>query len=813
MVVLSGALALLLYVFVVLRPPLFVLDQENTAAPEDILRVRPGQTLTQGFAVARPSVTHIALRLRGGERAAEARLVFSVVSDGNVVRTLAGTIADFASELPERPPGIAVTTPRWLVFPVNIRAPQLRGNLSFTLQYDRRNPLPLLLSYQHDGAKYRLGTLTVNAAARQGDVAFRTYADGSLSERVFERFAVQPRASFIAFGLLLTGALVLCVDLLQRWRGGRALLPTPPLLFFTVLALAYTFPLYTDMTHWGMWDWPETTSYYQAARHSLAALQFPLWNPYLGGGHPLWAAPQPYWPSLAFLLTLAFGDILGTKIAVTVYLLLGLWGMHFLSRAVGIRSTAATIPPVVFLFGGFLVSHLAPGQLLWLTVAYVPWVLAFFLESLRRPWFVVPSALTLLLIFLEGRLHLVVFTGIVLAVVSLGLAVRKGHATIVFRRDIMFALVFFLVGAVKIVPTLEFLGEIEGSLPQTNGTPWFYLGEVLLTRTADLEYTRPWTTLPWHEHAAYVGLGALLLAVIGGAATLAQRRGVGVTLLVLAGIFTIIATSSVEQGDLFTRLPFAAYLRKPGRAIVMVVMTIALLAGYGADTVVSRLRRGRVGEALALLAALLLFADDRAVASPVFAQLYTVPTLTFDVQGQPFFQSETNAGNAYHIVRAGYGAKAYFPPYLKLFHPTAEVFGIEEGAYRGEAYTAGGSDVTLETFSPNILRIRVRSMDSERDTLFINQKFSRGWQSKGRTVTSDAGRIAVPLTSSDAGTVIAVRYLPTSVILGGSVSGAAVAVLLFLWVSRRRRGNGNADVLQPAASRDTGTAGKPMSGR
>jgi len=231
-----------------------------------------------------------------------------------------------------------------------------------------------------------------------------------------------------------------------------------PLTLFALLAVIFTLPLYQNGLLWGVWDWTEVTAHYASARHSFAAGQWPLWNPYFCGGNPLWGSPQAYWPSLSFLLTVPFGDVIGTKMAITIYVWLGLWGAWLLARAFKIGQSGALFAAIIYIFSGYLSAKIAAGQMNMLTIVWTPWVLYFLMRSFTRPWLVVPAALFSLLIFFEGMMYMVVSTGIAVLVMTATYLIWGDNRRAVVRSLLLYVLITPLLGAVKLLPTLEFSG-------------------------------------------------------------------------------------------------------------------------------------------------------------------------------------------------------------------------------------------------------------------------------------------------------------------------------------------------------------------
>jgi hypothetical protein len=101
---------------------------------------------------------------------------------------------------------------------------------------------------------------------------------------------------------------------------------------FLTLSAAFSLPLLKDLYSSGSGDWDYFMFLYEGPSISLFEYkQFPLWNPYCGGGISMIGNPQAGYLSPIFLFTAIFGVAAGLKIAVLVHTFLGLWGMWLLS--------------------------------------------------------------------------------------------------------------------------------------------------------------------------------------------------------------------------------------------------------------------------------------------------------------------------------------------------------------------------------------------------------------------------------------------------------------------------------------------------
>lgn len=126
------------------------------------------------------------------------------------------------------------------------------------------------------------------------------------------------------------------------------------LIFFWVLAYFMT----GSKVEWG--DFGFFAQAYETMRVSILHYhQFPWFNPWMSGGVPLYANPQMGVFSLQMLLVLIFGAVVGLKLALAVYTVLGYASMYFfLTRYFKIECLVATLLSLLWIFCSFFVAHL-----------------------------------------------------------------------------------------------------------------------------------------------------------------------------------------------------------------------------------------------------------------------------------------------------------------------------------------------------------------------------------------------------------------------------------------------------------------------
>lgn len=131
----------------------------------------------------------------------------------------------------------------------------------------------------------------------------------------------------------------------------------------------------------GVGDADYLTQGFEAARVSLLKYhQFPWWNPWVSGGVPLFANPQYGLFSIVTPFTLIFGSVLGYKLALLVYMLIGFWGLFFVfNKQLKTPLVTAILLGYIWTFSTFFSNRIG-GHFTFFVIQIFPWALYFFLR-------------------------------------------------------------------------------------------------------------------------------------------------------------------------------------------------------------------------------------------------------------------------------------------------------------------------------------------------------------------------------------------------------------------------------------------------
>jgi hypothetical protein len=315
--------------------------------------------------------------------------------------------------------------------------------------------------------------------------------------------------------------------------------------------------------------------------------KLPLWNPFILGGFPFVADAQsavfspfsvpsyllPFWSSLA--------------LAAALKLFAAAFGTHLLGRALGMRFGGALLAGVVYAFGLFMV--------VWLTTALasvwvlIPWLLVMSEHVVRRPGPLPVAGLSIAIALQffgghpESSFHALFAT---LAFVVLRLVQRR-RAGGVIAMPLFAWCVALLAGtalaAVMLLPFLEALSESRQTAQRLlePESPRFLFGLFLADywgRPTQLLLDNPLTGFSYN-HVFYAGALTLMLAP---AALFARPQAERIAVAAFA-VFALAMVVGIEPVfSLVSGLPVFD-LAKNGRMIVLLLLCLALLAGWALD--------------------------------------------------------------------------------------------------------------------------------------------------------------------------------------------------------------------------------------
>lgn len=384
-----------------------------------------------------------------------------------------------------------------------------------------------------------------------------------------------------------------------------------------ILTVAYL-PLFTgqiiffrDIAHWGV---PARA----LLRESLLRGELPTWNPYQALGFPVFADPLYgvfYPPNWLYLLVGPGWVASMFNWQCFLHMAWGAAGIAWLARRLRLSPLATTLAALAWALSGYTTAQWTSGLLL-LADAWVPWAAVghvALLDSLRRGgghWRrgLVKAALPTVFAVLLGELFLAMIgAGFALVFAALVHTVeRREDATLPRARPawlgaaVVAVAVAFACGAIVVLPARALLGGSE----RAGGLPRDIAERCSLHPLRVAEFVAPQSmgdAYGDYPGASVVGeakldglplsysvyLGASVVALALAALGRGRRLALALALLALAALVLAFGRYTPVFGVVRRVLPPLSYMRYPEKLTVLVIAAVALLAGRGADRILT----------------------------------------------------------------------------------------------------------------------------------------------------------------------------------------------------------------------------------
>ena len=522
------------------------------------------------------------------------------------------------------------------------------------------------------------------------------------------------------------------------------------------------------------------------------------------------------------------------KLNILAHHWLGLVGTYWLGRQLGLSQYAGLLAAGAFMLSTWYSLHLYVGHTQFLSMAFVPWVLAFVHRARKaaRPSVNISAAAALVaLAVFEGGIYTVIFTIFLSGMLAVCWSVQEKSwvplAVLVLTMSLAGGLC-----AVKVLPVVELLRENPRTTP-VGGPSWSMalsgsdttsvsraeageretaaesrwpliheLIKVFLGRNQrgnEIYFTHQ--EYGWHEYGAYLGpiiMGLIVLSPL-------VFRQQWPWLVSALGCF-LIALGNFAPFAPWTLLhyfPVMNNARVPTRFLMPCVLALSILAGLVLDFL-----RARVKESRSALVRL-CFKDTRREWATAFVVALCLADLalvggrsleeTFDRLPQTANEKNTNiitirgrAANMLGPMLQNYSTKNGY----EEAHLPVRVSARGEESYRGEVYfvpvqseprgavTETSSPAPIITnWSPNSVTVSVNT--GVEGWLVVNRNWDDGWVSTPPyQAQSRNGLLSAALGSGEH--LVRFSYEPRSVMVGAAITFVSlIAAVLWCWLDRR----------------------------
>ncbi len=278
----------------------------------------------------------------------------------------------------------------------------------------------------------------------------------------------------------------------------------------------------------------------EAARVSILKYhEFPWWNPWVSGGVPLFANPQFGLISLPTILGMFFGSILGYKLAILAYFILGFYGLLLLfSKSFKTPKTTAILLAYIWTFGTFL-TYRSLGHYTFLTIQFLPLMLHFYIsrESYKRSWlyFGITASLAALAAAHNMTILSYIVLGLFIVIDVTKISFKNTKNTLessieIHKRELSFLVksgaVFVVLTLYRLLFTMSYLGDYPRTQAD-NPEPTIGVAKAFFAIAGPFRQFQNQPKHPqwsWMEASAYIGFLTAAVAVLIGYIFWQKRR-------------------------------------------------------------------------------------------------------------------------------------------------------------------------------------------------------------------------------------------------------------------------------------------------
>ncbi len=381
-----------------------------------------------------------------------------------------------------------------------------------------------------------------------------------------------------------------------------------PLIWIMILFIVLPFLAFPEITFGGQTLYWSDLSWIHYPRHIFAAEEWlagrvPLWDPYQHNGLPFLAETQVgtlYLFSGLFLSTLA--PTLELSLFILIHFTLAAIFTFILARSLGLSLAAATVSALSFGYGGFLMAQVANLNIMT-GATWLPLILYGVIQATkRRTWLAAMLAgVPLAMQVFTAQPQIVFYT--LVTVLGYGLyrvlidffSGRSPHKTnISYAAHTLLLLIVavvtsLLLAAPQLLPTFE-LQQLSvrsaerglGFLTQNSFAPALWLN-LIIPNAFGNNVVGFKIGDPFQEDFIYIGFLPLLLTLF----SFEQRNKRDVPfffLLLIGGVLLAMGRYTPLYQYIIQYLPGFSLFRIPSRWLMVVNLALAILAGFGLET-------------------------------------------------------------------------------------------------------------------------------------------------------------------------------------------------------------------------------------
>ena len=552
----------------------------------------------------------------------------------------------------------------------------------------------------------------------------------------------------------------------------------PPIIFF-VISLVFVLPFLLKWKYIGVGDWELfVTMAAIPVKTVLHFHQFPFWNPYIGGGNILFAHPEVGVLSPFFILLLIFGPIGGLKLQMLVCYFLGFWGSYKMAGRLGLSDITSYLVSFAYFGSSYFSLHFSIGHVPFTHFCFLPWFIYFLLKVEDNWKYIFGAGLTIALIVIGNGaavpfLYTLFFTGVFVIMYS----IEKKSVRFV-KAYIGSIIMGLLLASVKFIPMFNYLTHNQWEGMPNDFTPISLALKGLFSFNQEIfQNVNPEQYWGFHEYGAFISPIVVILAIIGLIFSFKKCRLwlIAVFFFFLFGLGDLFDFS---PWNLFMHVPGFSSIRSPARANQFVVLSIAVISGFGLDYLMEKIKAFDFSKniASAILVGVVLLINFL-VNLPAFKTIdYKLPEEV--VFHDDFRQAVGDADDIYELFRQNRGSlKA---PWLSAYKESRGIVTPTEDVLM-EYVLKGQVRVINRRYTPN--KVEYEIAPSSEATIVFSIGYDPGWHATdGRPLYETNGLVTTDVAADESKIVL--KYRPPYFIPGLIISVLSIIGCLLFGFNR-----------------------------
>jgi putative flippase GtrA len=333
----------------------------------------------------------------------------------------------------------------------------------------------------------------------------------------------------------------------------------------------------------------------EAARITIQEYgQFPLWNPWVSGGVPLFADPQFNILSPSLFLSFFVESSFAWKLTIFIYLIIGFFGMKKLLRYISNNEVTSILFAYIWIFSSFFTLRAMGGHFTFLNLLLLPLFIYLLLNLNRSRKYVI--YLCLLTAYL---IYSAVHYSLIFILLAVGLLAIIQTANYVYNKQwregkqYIISMIVALLGGIllalpRIIASLEYLASNKVTRLEN---PELFIGLSSGISTLIVPFQNliiPRSSFGAFEASSYIGLLTMLVIVVSFSAYLflyfKKRSGFSVPVAIQFTLISIPLSFLIGLGGApfneLHKLPVFSSMRVSTRFFVLTAFSLLLLGAY-----------------------------------------------------------------------------------------------------------------------------------------------------------------------------------------------------------------------------------------